>query len=140
MSTRAGFIILALVTSCTKVSVPRSPQLMIDRELVGFGTEIGLGTYVGAAPQDSLDLRNAGTNDLIISSVSLDGSRAFTYIGPEPRTIAGLQHSFVTFYFRPTAPGTYNATFTINSNASNGPTRVIPIRGTAVAPPTDGGF
>jgi hypothetical protein len=105
--------------------------------LVGFGTENGYGTYVGTSPEDSLDIKNGGTDDLIISSVSIAGDRAFTYTGPQPLRIAGLQHAFVAFYFTPTSPGPYSGAFTINSNAANFPVKTIDLRGRAYLP--DGG-
>jgi hypothetical protein len=129
--------ILLSLAACTKSDPPRTPQLITNRDLVGFGTESGLATYVGTSPQDSLDIKNGGVEDLIISNYSLSGDSAFTYAASQqpPVTVRGLQHTFVTFYFTPTAATTYNATFTITSNAANAPSKVVNVRGQGVNPP-----
>jgi hypothetical protein len=134
-------LILPALVGCSRSNPPVTPQLVVNREMVGFGTESGLATYIGQVPQDSLDIKNGGSQDLVISGFSLAGDNAFTYVTsatPLPFTVAGLQHTVVSFYFRPTAARMYSATFTITSNATNTPSKVIDLRGQGVNPP-DGG-
>ena len=132
------FSILHGLAACDKTTIPLNPQLKTNRDSVGFGSEQGFGVFIGASAQDSLDIQNSGTNDLVISSVNLTGDNVFTYQGPQPMTVQGLKHSAVTFYFRPTASRRYSGTFTITSNAENFPTKTIALNGTGVNP--DGGM
>lgn len=135
----ASLSILVVLSACrNSPTVPLNPQIKTNRNSVGFGSEQGFGVFVGTSVQDSLDIQNTGTHDLVISSVSVTGDNAFTYQGPQPMQVAGLQHSAVSFYFRPPASGTYSATFTINSNAENASVKTITLAGTGVNP--DGGM
>ncbi len=132
--------ILHALVACTKSDPPRTPQLLVNRDTVGFGTENGLATYIGQIPQDSLDIKNGGIQDLVVSNFSISGDSAFTYTTTQqlPYTVPGLQHMFVTFYFRPTAAQAYSGTFTITSNAANTPSKAINLKGQGLNPP-DGG-
>jgi len=132
------FSILLGLCACNKTTIPLNPQIKTNRDSVGFGSEQGFGVYIGASQQDSLDIQNSGTNDLVISAVSMTGDNVFTYQGPQPMTVQGLKHSAVTFYFTPRASRRYTGTFTITSNAENFPTKTIALSGTGVNP--DGGM
>src|SRR5215831_19228301 len=126
------FIILGYALGCAKDSTPQQPQLFVDRDTVTFGGSV----YIGAIPQDSIEIRNNGLDDLIISSTTLtnDGN-AFTNVGPNSTVLKGKEHTFVTFYFRPTQARQYTGTFTIASNAQNTPNKVITLTATGVTPP-----
>lgn len=130
------FILLALC-GCSRSDPPRNPQITVNRDTVDFGTSAGLGTYVGTYRSDSLDIKNGGVQDMVVSSISISGDSGFTYTTsqPLPYTVPGLQHLFVTFYFSPAAAGSYSATATIVSNASNDPNKAVGLRGQGVAPP-----
>lgn len=97
----------------------------------------GLGTYVGTSRSDSLDIKNGGIQDMVVSGISISGDSAFTYTTsqPLPYTIPGLQHLFVTFYFAPTAARVYSASATIVSTAANDPSKTVGLSGQGVAPP-----
>ena len=133
-------ILLALV-ACTNSNPPNTPQLLVNRDTVGFGTDQGLATYIGTIPEDSLDIKNGGVEDLVITGFNIAGETAFTYTATQslPSTVPGLKHMFVTFYFAPTVARVYNATFTITSNAENAPSKVINLKGQGVNPPDGGG-
>ncbi len=130
------FILLA-VAGCSRSDPPRNPQIILNRDTVDFGSLSGQGTYIGTSRSDSLDIRNGGSQDMLVNSISISGDSGFTYTTsqPLPYTVAGLQHLFVTFYFAPSAARTYSATATIASNASNAPSQLLSLRGQGVNPP-----
>jgi hypothetical protein len=132
--------ILLVLAACSKSDPPKTPQLMVNRNTVDFGTGAGFGTYIGQVPQDSLDIKNGGIEDLVVSSISISGDSAFTYVTSQqlPATVPGLQHLLVTFYFAPTVARAYSATATISSNAANSPSMAINLKGQGINPP-DGG-
>jgi hypothetical protein len=130
-------LILLAIAGCSRSDPPRNPQIVLNRDAVDFGTSSGLGTYVGTSRTDSLDIKNGGTQDMLVSGISISGDSGFTYTTsqPLPYTVPGLQHLFVTFYFAPAAARAYSATATITSNASNEPSKAIGLRGQGVNPP-----
>ena len=139
MSFRAVLLPLVFLAAfgCGRSDPPRNPQIIVNRDTVDFGTGAGLGTYVGTYRSDSLDIKNGGIEDMVVSGISIDGDSGFTYITsqPLPYTVRGLQHLFVTFYFAPSTARAYSATATIASTASNAPTMAVGLRGQGVAPP-----
>lgn len=140
MSYRATLLplILLALAGCATSDPPTNPQIIVNRDTVGFGSDSGLGAYVGTSRQDSLDIRNGGIHDLVVTSLTLAGDSNFTYAtsaGQAPITINGLQHMAVSFYFAPTAARAYSGTFTIASNAANDPNKVINLRGQGLTPP-----
>ena len=130
-------LILLAIAGCSRSDPPRNPQIVLNRDAVDFGTSSGLGTYVRTSRTDSLDIKNGGTQDMLVSGISISGDSGFTYTTsqPLPYTVPGLQHLFVTFYFAPAAARAYSATATITSNASNDPSKAIGLRGQGVNPP-----
>ena len=140
MSYRATLLplILLALAGCATSDPPTNPQLVVNRDAVGFGGDSGFGAYVGTSRQDSIDIRNGGIQDLVVTSLTLAGDSNFTYAtsaGVVPITIRGLQHMAVSFYFAPTAARAYSGTFTIASNATNAPSKVIALSGQGLTPP-----
>ncbi len=125
-------IILGNALGCGKDSTPQQPQLYVDRDTLTFGGSV----YIGAVPQDSLEIKNNGLDDLILTSTTLtnDGN-AFNNVGPTSTQLKGKEHTFVTFYFGPTEARQYTGTFTIVSNAQNTPNKVVTLSATGVPAP-----
>ena len=89
-----------------------TPQLCPDVSSVGFGQEFRTGTIIGTRPQNSIDVRNGGTADLVVDSVTRTGDSAFShdliYTLPDggsgtsvPATIPGGKHLFLRVVFAP---------------------------------------
>lgn len=115
--------------------LPVAPQLITDRDSLGFGQENGSGTYVGTSAANSIQLLNQGQDDLVIQSVDLSGDSAFTMEGPDVDTVISGTSALVTVYFTPPSADTFSATLTITSNAENAPTKEIEITGLGIDPP-----
>ena len=75
-----GIIVASL--GCGKESLPSKPQLIVDRESLGFGQEFGSGVYIGTMKTDSIQIQNGGLEDLKIDSAAYTGSQAFVAEGP----------------------------------------------------------
>lgn len=142
-----GLIIVALA-ACGKEPLPQKPQLLVDRDSIGFSQEFGSGTFVGAKPQESLLITNGGLENLVINSVSLTGDSQFSVDGPSPCLntdggvpceVKGKGRTFIRIIFAPTQERNYSASITINSNAENAPTKVVGVTGRGIAPNADGG-
>lgn len=133
-------IFLALV-GCGQppAKLPQKPQLLADRDSIGFGQEYGSGTYIGTKPQESLLLENRGLDTLTIENVALVGDPEITMDPPASLTIKGNDHTFIRVFFEPKLVKNYSATITITSNAENFPQKIITVTGRGIKPPTDGG-
>lgn len=131
-------IFLALA-ACGKESLPQKPQLILDRDSLGFGLEFGRGTYIGTSPQESLLVENGGLEDLVFSSVTLTGDPAFKHEGPSKDRLKGRERGYIRVIFTPTQLKDYAATLTLSSNAENTPTKTIAITGRGVKQSADGG-
>ena len=130
---------------CGGKPVPEKPQLILDRDSIGFGQEFSSTTRIGTAPQESLLLlSNGGLADLVISSVTYSGDSAFMVSGPvkvgaDGKTIIkGKDSDYLRIVFTPLAEKLYSGSITIVSNAENYPTKVVKVSGKA-AFPSDGG-
>src|SRR5262245_16409560 len=94
---------LFLALGCTgRDSMPQKPQLFVDRDTIGFGTEFGNATYVGTSPQESLLIKNMGLDNLVISSVDKSGDAVFTLEGPLSNELKGKESTFIRVFFTPT--------------------------------------
>ena len=60
-----GIIVASL--GCGKESLPQKPQLVVDRESLGFGQEFGSGVYIGTMKTDSIQTLLEKLNGLIAS-------------------------------------------------------------------------
>jgi hypothetical protein len=119
---------------------PQKPQISLDSLAMDFNQQFGSGTYIGAKPQNSVQIRNQGLNPLTLTSVRLAGDSAFTMQAPPDGTSIPWQHeAFVTVTFAPTAAKAYNGQITILSNADNTPTVTVTLSGRGVVAPADAG-
>lgn len=105
-----------------------TPQLCPDVSSVGFGQEFRTGTIIGTRPQNSIDVRNGGTADLVVDSVTRTGDSAFShdliYTLPDggsgtsvPATIPGGKHLFLRVVFAPTQAKAYSGKLTVATNS-----------------------
>ena len=135
----AAAIFLAPV-ACGKPepTLPQKPQILTDRNSIGFGQEYGSGTYIGTKPPESLLIMNKGLDNLHIDDVSLVGAKEITMDPIASNDIKGNDHTFIRFFFEPKAEGVFKATVTINSNADNEPHKAIEISGKGVKAPDAG--
>jgi hypothetical protein len=135
------------VDICSKENLQSTPTLCPDRLSLGFGQEFGTGTKIGAAPQNTISIRNNSTANLEVASATLTGDSAFTLaVGYDtdagtahdlPVSIAGNKYLYLQVIFAPTQAKAYNASITVASNAGNAPMQVFALSGCGV--PTDGG-
>ena len=116
---------------------PSGPVLQVDPDALGFGTELGWGTFVGTAPSESLVLQNTGPVDLVIASVTGSGATEFTVTGPTKSTLKQNEVAYLQVVFRPLAVARYSGAISIVSNAENAPLKSITLRGCGID--TDGG-
>ncbi len=128
----ASAIVFTLV-ACGPPPLPQKPQLITDRDSVGFLT------YLGTQPQESLLLQNEGLETLRITGVTIAGDTAFTLEGPNKLEIKGRDHGFLRIFFAPKEARSYSASITLVSNAENFPQKVVTLTGMGVAPGTDAG-
>ena len=127
--------ILLGLTACGKgQDLPQQPQLIVDRDTIDFGQSLGFATYVGTAPQESLQIHNGGISDLLITSATLSGDPEFTMDGPLSMRVTGLQNTFIRIIFAPSSAKVFSTTLTIVSNAQNAPTKTVAISGKGVNP------
>ncbi|MHB8417920.1 MAG: hypothetical protein ACYDCL_07580 [Myxococcales bacterium] len=158
-------IALALFAACgSSNNLPVQPQIAVDPTGLYFGTDICLGTCIGAAPDSSIQIINGGQNPLTLTSVTMAAPSVFTMSPPglplpdggvqtgTPLTIPSQQEAFVRVIFAPQAFQKYLGTITIISNAQNadGGVTTVPLRGAGIpgclpdgnfiAPPEDAGL
>jgi hypothetical protein len=122
-------------------------ELCVDRSALGFNTEFGSGTFVGARPVDSISITNRGLTPLTITRVTYEGEPEFKVtsswgeaaVGSEiPATsIAGGKRAFLQVEFGPRQNRGYSGSITVDTNASNLKKLVVQLSGCGV--PTDGG-
>ncbi|QSQ10665.1 hypothetical protein [Myxococcus landrumensis] len=125
--------------------LPKAPQLISDRDEMGFDTEHNSGTYVGTTGFNSVQVSNQGEDTLEVTNVSYSGPNVFTLKISQDGTeravgeafqVASKKRFFVQVSFRPTEAKTYQGTLTIRSNAANFAEKVITLNGKGIQPPT----
>lgn len=147
LASLTSFSILSGFAACGKApmvcdadNLTEAAQLCSDRDSLGFAREFGSGTFIGAAPQDSLLIRNGGLADLSISSATLTGDSAFTLTTEPaslPATVKGNKYFYMRVVFAPTQAKLYTAKISVQSNAANFPSKDFELTGCGV--PTNGG-
>jgi len=94
---------------------------------------------LAATATHTITLANTGTQDLTITSITLDDLLNFSIAwdgdGNPPATIAPGASRTATITFDPTCAGDLAASFTIESNAANDPLVVVALTGTGTASP-----
>ncbi|HKQ62313.1 MAG TPA: choice-of-anchor D domain-containing protein [Candidatus Polarisedimenticolaceae bacterium] len=102
-------------------------DLALDATSLEFGE-----VFNGTARQRTVEVRNTGTDVLVVNAVTTDDPR-FT-IDPSSFTLAVGASRVVTVSFAPTVAGDYAATLTLASNDPDGPATVH-LHGQALIPP-----
>jgi hypothetical protein len=155
---RIGITLALFMAGCgSSNNLPVQPQIAVSPTGDYFGTDLCLGTYIGEAPEGDLFVTNGGQDPLTINSITLatdsdTPTGIFQLSGPNlilpdggtqtgtPMTLLSQQDAFLQVIFTPTEQKKYTGTITIESNAANMPTLVVPLRGVGVPPPLpDGG-
>ncbi len=97
------------------------------------GTTVDFGNVtVGTSATLTMSVTNTGTTSITVSGVSIS-SQYFSLSAPSlPVTVLAGQGSRITLVFSPNAPGVFNATATITSDASPG-TATVALTGTGIA-------
>ncbi|HSP79795.1 MAG TPA: hypothetical protein VLQ93_14780 [Myxococcaceae bacterium] len=134
-------VIFFALAGCENEEVlPAEPQLMVDRDSLGFGLEFDSSTYVGTEVTESLYIENRGQQPLEITSVEKTGASQFTLTLPEPLDqgqplqLESRQHTFIQVAFKPTQARDYQGQLLIKSNAANTPEKTIELSGRGVSP------
>jgi len=139
---------------CDPDNLTKNPQLCPDRDSLGFAQEFHSGTFIGTKAYETLSMRNGGTDDLVLTNVTISGDSNFKYTASwtdssgAPITVTGSgtlagtsikgnQTGFVQVEFSPAAAKQYTGTLTVVSNAENSPNKIFAVSGCGV--PTDGG-
>ncbi len=133
----AGILILlaglAVLVDCQGISAggssnqPQTSNLSFANAALNFGS-----VPTGNSKTLTLTASNAGNTSITISSAAIS-TRYFSLVGPAlPATIAAGQSATVTIKFAPNAAGSFDATLSFTSNASNALTN-ISLSGTGTA-------
>ncbi len=129
----ASALALAIVLGCCTngTDLPQNPQIEPDVTELNFGAPY-FGICVGAKQPGTVQLRNGGKEDLVISKVEITGTNAglFSFWPDDPQlpmTVESETAVPVTVIYAPTAKGNHSAKLRITSNAENHPVLDIPM-------------
>ena len=122
-------------------NLPLQPQIITDRDTI-----VDQAIYANQQKNQNLGVENGGQQDLVVSGYTLAGDPAVALVnttlaqadGTSSNTVKSGKTAFIVMTCKPTTVGqTVSANLTINSNAANKPSKVVPVScGPAVAPPT----
>ena len=127
LSLLAGCAGLSAGTGNSNVSQQQPGSLSLGSASINFGSVVA-----GTTKTLSFTATNLGSQSVTVNSVSISNNY-FSVTAPSfPTTVATGQGVNVTVAFTPNAAGPFNATATINSNASDGTTSVS-LSGTGIA-------
>ncbi|MBI3207287.1 MAG: choice-of-anchor D domain-containing protein [Candidatus Solibacter usitatus] len=122
---------IPVIADVSAVSPPVAPAIIVAPSSLDYGE-----VAVGQTKSLSVTVRNAGTANLIISSVAT-GDSQFTVSQTTPQTVTPGAQLAIAVVFRPSAPGVRSARLTIASNDPSQPTIIANLNGagTGTAPP-----
>jgi len=135
-ASKLGIVLLCLATmvGCQGVSTSKSAtQTLQSGTLSLSGASLDFGSVTsGTSKTLSMTFSNTGTASITVSSASIS-SQYFSVSAPSlPMAILAGQSIPVSFVFSPNATGTFNATVSITTNASNS-AATLSLTGTGVA-------
>lgn len=129
----ASALALAMLAGCgaNGTDLPQKPQIEPDITELGFEAPL-YRVCVGMEQPQTVQLRNGGTEDLVISKIEITGTHAglFSFgldVPQLPMTVASETAFPVTVFYAPTARGNHSAKLRITSNAENHPVLDIPM-------------
>ena len=110
------------------------PAIGLSPTVVPFGSH-----YLGAtAPHQDLTISNSGSGNLVITTLPLTGSGAFSLgegtCGPLPITVVPQGSCNLTVTLSTATSGNFSATLGIGSNDPDFPSKDVSLSGTIVAP------
>ncbi|GGW55908.1 ASPM-SPD-2-Hydin domain-containing protein [Winogradskyella epiphytica] len=119
-----------------------SPELQLvdesgDSQSCGYTIDFGDTGSNFDNPETTFDIKNVGTEDLVVSALNLSGTNAgeFSIISPVGGfTVSPGGTQTVTIQFTPTSNGYKTAELTISNNDSNEGTCVVNLTGNGVPP------
>jgi Abnormal spindle-like microcephaly-assoc'd, ASPM-SPD-2-Hydin len=111
--------------------VPVSPVIVVDPTSIDFGS-----VRVTQSDTKTITIKNAGSSDLIISSIS-DPGGAFAIVDKPalPLTIPSAQSITLSVRFSPLFTGSTNSSFNIQSNDPNAPVTAVNLTGVGAGTP-----
>ncbi|MBP1668530.1 MAG: repeat containing protein [Bacteroidetes bacterium] len=121
------FIITTLWLGCDKNN---DPEITIANDTIFFAS-----TCVGTTVTEEVRLTNTGKEDLVISSVSVEGGDECFSVTGNYSTIAAGADCNVELTFGPTGCGTKTADLVIKSNAKTNPEYTLALTGEALPQP-----
>ena len=125
-----------VVDAGVDAGLPELPQALLDRLTLAFGQEFGRGVYAGTRVTETLQVRNGGRQDLVVSAARVTGPDASVFsLQSSGPSAASLESLFFQVQFTPTRTGAHAATLEVVSNAEHAATMVIPLRATVVELP-----
>ncbi len=129
-SSRSGTLTIAGQTfTVTQAGAAQSsPMIAVQPTSLDFQS-----VNVGATKDLTLTVRNTGNATLNVTAITSSNSRFSVTSGTSFNVAAGGQQT-VTVPFSPTASGVQTGALTIASNASNGPTTTVQLRGEGAQP------
>jgi len=109
--------------------VTGAPQIEVSDTLIDFGEN-----FIGYPTLRGLTIMNIGTDDLVISSASIDNPDFVTNLSP-PVTLGPSQQLLIDLNFLPSSEGTIAGTLSIVSNDVSHPTVEVALTGVGLVPP-----
>lgn len=127
-------MVVAVVAASWACSSAEGPRISLNRTELNFGGDFGTSVFVEASSPDSLEIRNAGDQDLVISGVEVTGTHAAEFeVTIDPvGTLAPGKTVVVEVTVTPLAPGLLEARLVVSSNATNRGSADVPIEASAV--------
>jgi hypothetical protein len=110
-------------------NLPDKPQIVTDRDSIVDTM------FVNQTRTETLQVTNKGKQDLVVSGYTLTGAPEVVLVnttllqqdGSSSNTVKSNKTAFISMTCKLTAPGSANATLTINSNAENKPVKTVTI-------------
>ena len=111
------------------LEVTGAPEIEVSETTIDFGSN-----FIGYPTLRSLAIANVGTDDLVITSASIDNADFLTNLSP-PVTLGPTQQLLIDLNFLPSSEGTIGGTLTIGSNDVNHPLVEVALAGVGLVPP-----
>lgn len=125
----ASMVFLMAALGCSSVNQPVTHVFSASPAALSFSTPAPHTTT-----QQTVSVQNTGTSQLVIQSVSVSGSSAFSVVKTSlPQSLQPGQSGNVVISFAPSTTGTFDGSLVIASNSSD--TIAVPLAGTVGTSP-----